>query len=232
MRSILGLTALLLLLVPGVGSAREAWGLQPRARLSLVSEATSDTNAGPDLARALRSSDDGMGVSTEAENPFAARVAAEVLMGGLLGAGGLLGGGVVGFAVAQAVTCGVDDCMDGLGYVGAAMVAGIAITAPLGVYFGGNMVGGEGLFLPALAGSLVSGGMTALALASMSRSISPAGVLVLAVSPLVGSIIGYEVSHVFVNRSRRSEAAKGVQVLPTAGVTPSGAGVLGLAGRF
>jgi hypothetical protein len=48
----------------------------------------------------------------------------------------------------------------------------------------------------------------------------------------VGSIVGYEMSHFFVSRERRSIAAGGVQVLPTAGVTASGTGVFGLAGRF
>jgi hypothetical protein len=112
------------------------------------------------------------------------------------------------------------------------MVAGGAVMAPIGVYFAGRMSEGEGLFLPTLVGSLASGGLTALTLSAMSRSISPAGVLVLAISPLVGSLIGYEVSHAFVSRGRRSAAARGVQVLPTAGVTRSGTGVLGLAGRF
>ncbi len=232
MRSILGLGALLLLLVPGVGGAREAWGQQPRARLSLMPEATAGGTPASDLSRALRSIDDSMGVSTGARDPLAARVGAEVLLGGLAGAGGLLAGGVVGAVIAELATCGVDECMNGLGYVGAAMVTGIALMAPLGVYAGGQLVDGEGQFLPTLGGSLLGGGVTAVTLAAMNNPITPAGVLVLVLSPLVGSIIGYEVSHFFVSRERRSVAARGVQILPTAGVTSSGTGVLGLVGRF
>jgi len=112
------------------------------------------------------------------------------------------------------------------------MVAGMALTAPIGVYLAGHFAEGAGLFLPTLAGSLASGGLTALTLAAISHPVTPVGVLALVVSPLVGSIIGYEVSHSFVSHRRRSAAASGVQVLPTAGVTPSGTGVLGLAGRF
>lgn len=232
MRSILGLGALLLLLVPRAGGAHEAWGQQPRARLSLVPRTQAVETSDSELSRSLRSIDDTMVVSTEAKDPVAARVASEVLVGSLLGAGGLLGGGLVGVVLAESFTCGVNECMDGLGYVGASIVAGIALAAPLGVYFGGHLMEGEGLFLPTLAGSLVSGGVTAVTLAMMTNSITPAGVLVLAMSPLVGSIVGYEMSHFFVGRQRRSLAAGGVQVLPTAGVTTSGTGMLGLAGRF
>lgn len=65
----------------------------------------------------------------------------------------------------------------------------------------------------------------------MSGPITPVGALVLALSPLVGSIIGYEVSHAFVSQERR-RAASGVQLVPTAGITRSGTGMFGLAGRF
>jgi hypothetical protein len=232
MRSIPGLVSLLLLLLPLVGSAQEAWGRQQGARLSLIPAATATVAPDSALPRSLLSQQDSMGVSREARDPIAARVTGEVLLGALAGAGGLLGGGLVGMAVAESVTCGIDDCLDGVDIVGVGMVTGIALVAPIGVYFAGRMSQGEGLFLPTLAGSLASGGLTALTLSAMSRSVSPVGVLVLAISPLVGSIIGYEVSHSFVSRSRRSAAASGVQVLPTAGVTRSGTGVLGLAGRF
>lgn len=219
MRSLLGLVSLLLLLVPRIGSAQAAWGQQPSARLSLLPEAT--MGAAP-----------GMGVSAGARDPMGARIGAEVLLGSLLGAGGLLGGGLVGIAVAESVTCGVDDCLDGLGYVGAGVVAGIALTAPIGVYIAGHFAEGEGQFLPTLAGSLAGGGVTALTLAAISRPVSGVGVLALVVSPLVGSIVGYEVSHAFVSRERRNAAGSDVQVLPTAGVTPSGTSVFGLVGRF
>jgi hypothetical protein len=91
---------------------------------------------------------------------------------------------------------------------------------------------GQGLFLPTLAGSLTSGGLTALLLVATNSFFSSTGALIMALSPLVGSIIGYEVSHHFVSRESRSVAARGVQVLPTAGVTSLGTGVFGLVGRF
>ncbi|MBN1210857.1 MAG: hypothetical protein JXB05_38770 [Myxococcaceae bacterium] len=213
MRSIPGLLSLLLLLLPCVGGAQEAWGRQPA------------------LSRSLLALEDNIGVATEARDPFATRVTGEVLLGSLAGAGGALAGGLVGLVIADAVTCGVDECLDGVGYVGGGIVTGIALAAPIGVYFAGRMMGGNGLFLPTLAGSLASGGLTALTLSAMSRSISPVGVLLLALSPLVGSIIGYEVSHAFVGQ-RGQSAAGGLQVLPTAGVTRAGTGVFGLAGRF
>jgi hypothetical protein len=155
-----------------------------------------------------------------------------VLLGSVAGAGGLLGGGLAGWAVANAITCGIDDCLDGVGYVGAGMVTGIALAAPIGVYYAGRLSGGNGLFLPTLAGSLASGGLTVLTLSMMNGPVTPVGVMVLAISPLVGSLIGYEVSHSFVSHGRRKAALSGVQLVPTAGVTRSGTGVFGLAGRF
>jgi hypothetical protein len=232
MRSILGLVSLLLLLLPRVGSAQAAWGLQRSARLSLVPEAAAELAPDSELPRNLRSIEDTLAVSAEARHPVAARVAAEVLGGSLFGAGGMLGGGLVGIGIAESVTCGVDECLNGLGYVGASMVAGVTLAAPIGVYLAGRMAEGEGRFLPALAGSVASSGLTALTLMALSRPVSSAGVLALVVSPLVGSIIGYEVSHHFVSQQRRSAAARGVQIIPTAGVTPSGTGLFGLAGRF
>jgi hypothetical protein len=214
MRSTLGLVFLLLLLTPRVGRTQEASG-QP-----------------PDSSGSLLTQEDRFGVATEARDPFVPRVTSEVLLGSLAGAGGLLGGGLVGWRIASSVTCGIDDCLDGVGYVGGGMVAGIALAAPIGVYFAGRLAGGEGLFLPTLAGSLAGGGLTALTLAMMSGPITPVGVLALAISPLMGSIIGYEVSHSFVRHGRQRVAAGGVQLVPTAGVTRSGTGVFGLAGRF
>lgn len=214
MRTTLGLLSLLLLLIPRVGRAQEAWIQHP------------------EMSGTLLSQESRIGVSTEARDPFAARVTGEVLLGSLAGAGGLLAGGLVGWGIAEAVTCGIDDCLDGVDIVGAGMVAGIALAAPIGVYYAGRLSEGAGMFLPTLAGSLAVGGLTALTLSALSDPISPVGVLVLAISPLVGSIIGYEVSHAFVIQGRRRVAMSGVQLVPTAGVTRSGTGVFGLAGSF
>jgi hypothetical protein len=214
MRSILSFASLLLLLIPRVGSAQEAWSQHP------------------ELSGSLLSQESRIGVSERAKDPFAARLTGEVLLGSMMGAGGLVGGGLVGWGVSSLVTCGIHECLDGADTVGVGMVTGVALAAPIGVYFAGRLSGGEGLFLPALAGSLATGGLTALTLSAMSGSITPMGVMVLAISPLVGSIIGYEVSHAFVSQGRRRVAASGVQLIPTAGVTRSGTGVFGLAGSF
>lgn len=208
MRSWLGLASLLLLLLPGVGRAQPLWGQQQGAPLSLVPEA-----------------------SAEANEPFGRRVGSEVLLGSLIGVGGVFGGALVGAAIAESVTCGLDDCMDGVRYVGMGAVTGVALTAPIGVYLAGQFARGEGLFLPTLAGSVAAGGVTALLLASSSSSVSGVGALVLVVSPLAGSIIGYEVSHALESKKHRT-AGSDVQVIPTAGVTPSGTSVFGLVGRF
>lgn len=214
MRSTLGLVFLLPLLIPLVGRAQETSG-QP-----------------PELSGSLLTQEDRVGVVTEARDPFAPRMTSEVLLGSLAGAGGMLAGGLVGWGISSSVTCGIDECLDGVGYVGGGMVVGIALAAPVGVYFAGRLSGGEGTLPMTLGGSLVGGGVTALTLSMMRGPTSPEGVLVLALSPLVGSIIGYEISHAFVRQERQRVASGGVQLVPTAGVTRSGTGVFGLAGRF
>jgi hypothetical protein len=238
MRSVLGFGTLLLLLIPHVAGAREAWGQQPRARLSLAPEVTAGGTRDSELSRALRSTDGRTEVSAKAREPLPASVAAEVMMGGMFGAGGMLVGGIAGgvvgvIAEANDPPCLGDSCgLSGLGYIWGGMLAGLAVTAPFGVYTAGSMADGQGLLLPTLASSLASGGLAALTLEMMGRLNTSLGALVMVFAPIVGSVIGYEVSHFVATRERRSAATRGVQVLPTAGVTSSGTGVFGLVGRF
>jgi hypothetical protein len=232
MRSILGLGTLLVLLTPGVGGAREAWG---HARLSLLPETPAAGTSSWDLSRDLRSTDDGREVSTKERPSMAARVAVETLMAGLLGVSGVFVGGLGGIVVAMATddhSCMGDTCgLKALDRLVWGMGVGVALTAPLGAYLAGHMMGGEGLLLPTLASSLVFEALTIVAIA-VTDSYDSRRAALLVITPLVGSVIGYEVSHFFVSRDRERAATSGVQVLPTAGVTRSGTGVFGLAGRF
>jgi hypothetical protein len=173
-------------------------------------------------------------LTAPAEDPFLARMMLELLLGTVASGVGAVGGALAGFTVADTVSCGIDDCLTGIAITGAGVITGIALLAPVGVYFAGRWVEGRGLFLATLGGAVVVGGLTALTVAALSEPVGGAAVVAMVVSPLVGAILGYEVSHHLRRRSGegRRVAADGVQLLPTVGVTRSGAGVLGLAGRF
>jgi hypothetical protein len=106
---------------------------------------------------------------------------------------------------------------------------GVMLTAPLGVYWGGSLVGADGGLGAAYLGALVGGGVFGL-LGVATLQDGP-GLLPLLIAPIaayVGSIIGYELS---VSPEPPKVALTGPRIQPLLSVSPHG-GFVGLGGSF
>jgi len=161
------------------------------------------------------------------------RVSLEVLGGALGSAVGFGVGFYGGTLLSQQVSCGL-DCNEGayltLGVVG----VGMALSASAGVLGGGALLDGEGRFLHTLGGAVLAEGAV-LGLMALGLESNEA-LLSFFVAPLVGALVGYEVSHAWKRQEpslacARREAAPELHVTPIINVTSEG-GALGLAGRF
>ena len=136
--------------------------------------------------------------------------------------GGLVGAGV-GFVslllgtVVFVPTCDSEACILGILSVGA---LGASFGAPLGVYGAAKLMGGQGRYWPSFLGTVVGAGIGALA--AVATRNETATVIGLSTGPLIGAIVGYELSHAHVQPS----------VSPTLGLTLTGGVVAGLSARF
>ncbi|MFL5345729.1 MAG: hypothetical protein ACJ8AT_13125 [Hyalangium sp.] len=167
----------------------------------------------------------------EAPDPVVPRVLAEAF-GGVLGGVGM---GIVGLLAGASALEDFNCAADHAGLC-AATVLLVAIPAtfvgiPLGVQMAAESLGGRGEFLPSLAGTLLGTG------AGLMYGLSAGGtgpvVTGLIVGPLLGAIVGYEISNALVRHGPLSASADGgPQVVPTVGATPRGGVFGGLSGRF
>jgi hypothetical protein len=107
-------------------------------------------------------------------------------------------------------------------------LVGAALGFPLGVWWGGELMAGDGSLLATFGGAAV-GGLAAVGLWALSeRSREPVSSVLRGVAiplPVVGAFLGYELS------SGLRKKAKGLQVQPAV-VLSSRHGALVLAGRF
>lgn len=118
---------------------------------------------------------------------------------------------------------------DGLGDFGEAETGWLlasAIGAPLGAWWAGELVDGNGTFAGTLVGA--AGGLLLGALASLPAN-ENAKFLLYPIGAVIGSVIGYEVSASRELKAKASAASASFQ--PLLGVSGNGA-VLGLGGRF
>lgn len=141
-----------------------------------------------------------------------ARIGVEVVLGGLLGTAGFLGGMLAA---------------DGLVSTGEPpLLALIAAAGPpilgssLGAWLGGMLMNGSGSYWAALAGAVVGLGI-GYPIAALSQS--PWGYLLPLSLPVVGAVLGYELSHHL--------RGKGTTATVAPLLVPSGGGVA-LMGRF
>jgi hypothetical protein len=200
----LSLVMSLLLLAPGVSLAADGETPLPAAA----------TPTAPSLLETQEKAE-------PKQPPHAAlRVAAEIgamsLTSAALGAGGLLMG---------LTTCDGDlSCLDTAGY---GMLGGISVGAPIGTWWGGKLAGGRGTFLGSALGAgagLLAGAGAALLVTN--DNIEP---FCFPLGAIIGSVVGYEMSHSMAPAPRPSMASAGV--LPVLAFSRQGA-VLGLNGIF
>jgi hypothetical protein len=205
----------LLVLVPGVGLAAEEPSLNPpplpgtapREPLHLVETAR---RAEP----------------VQRIHPIArvsAEIGAELLTSFVAGVPGALAGYVACGALGLSPPSSWFPCMD---YAGYGFLTGVSLAAPLGVWWGGKLMGGRGTLLGAYLGmgaaSVLGLGTTLLV---YNDDLQP---FVIPLFALVGSVVGYELSFSSEPPAQPSSVAS---VQPLLSVSATG-GALGLGGRF
>jgi hypothetical protein len=170
------------------------------------------------------------------------RVLLELLGGAVGGVGGALVGGLATAALLAAAG-GCEDAGPGCGLaILVITVPSIAIGTSLGVTTFGRFLDGEGRFSSTMVGLAI--GVGAALLAAVVTTSEQVLLVGLVAGPLIGAVVGYELSHAHVIESRKKSPKKqqqeqdifsertAPQWSPMLGVTARGGFVGGLSGRF
>ncbi|MFE8603142.1 hypothetical protein [Archangium violaceum] len=220
---------LLLVLTPGVGLAAEAPvppGLRAGAPVQRLLQAHSGQPGTAEREPLRLREDDPLQRYEDSRPPsHGMRILAEVAAGLVTSIGPGIAGGYVASSLCQAGIVGsVGGFMPCLGPALAGVLVGGGAGFSLGVWWGGELAGGDGRLLGALGGFAVSAALgTSLALATQEPSV---GLLVGVPLTLLGSIMGYELTQRTVGPSYRA------RVQPMLAFSPRGAWVGGLGGSF
>jgi hypothetical protein len=167
----------------------------------------------------------------------------ELLGGGIGGTAGALIGGLLTGAL-YAASGGCDDATPTCGLTALVIIIpSIAIGTSLGVTMFGRFMDGEGLFSSTILG--LAAGVGVALLAGVVTTSEPVLLTGLVAGPLIGAVIGYEISHANVIEARKKSPKKKKrdsddifssrtrpQWTPMLGTTPHGGFFGGLAGRF
>ena len=164
--------------------------------------------------------------------PQGLRILGEFGAGALTAVGGAIGGGLVGLGLCE-VTGG------SAAYIGCAWGAilgsglGVAFGYPLGVWWGGEALGGDGSLFAAIGGM---GGsiLAAVVLGLVTARLDPSGALTSVTTGLVflgAPILAYELSQRREPRRGPAVASSRPRIQPLLSVSSRGA-VLGLGGSF
>jgi hypothetical protein len=223
----------LLLLVPRVGLAAQD------APLATAEEATPENTTstssaipGSDEKAPLRLMDEPGPEPRRWSAPLGLRILAEVAAGAVTSVGGGIAGGLVGLGLCVN-RYGNDElgCALALVFGGG---LGMAAAYPIGVWWGGEVIGGDGKLLMSMVG-LGAGALAGLLLAIPAARIDPSGNLggiVGGLAVLSGPILFYELSNQNKDPSRSHALAFArPRIQPLLSVSSDGA-LLGLGGSF
>jgi hypothetical protein len=228
------LVLLLTVLMPLLGWAQEASDAPTapapeKGRLSappLVSAPAAETEPGrsPYEPGDLRLLDEEARRALEAEEEYGGTFG-RVMFETLGSVAGGVAGGLAGYGAAQYFGGDIEPYL---------VVTGVLMGTTLGVYGAGTLMSARGGVLPTLLGSVAGMGMSFLVL-GMNDGLGDGGLelIPLVLMPLVGPIVGYEVSHSLEMESTAGLRARaGPRVYPVLGATARGRPALGLAGSF
>lgn len=164
-------------------------------------------------------------------SPTAPRLILEVFGGALGGSLGVIPGGLL--FISGLCFEGCDDGAEVRAILGLALgLTGIAGGTAVGIVGAASLVHGEGEYWPTAGGAgigTLAGLLTAIALASSGEE---AAIIPAISGPIIGGIIGYELSHSNADERRLPSPASGTQMLPVISLHPSGGILGGLVGRF
>ena len=229
------LPLLLLLLAPGVGLAAQEPPVLPEARDTVRRPLLASSGLpGTDERAPLRLSEEDWAQSEREESrpPRALRILAETGAGLLTGAGG----GVLGFLAGSGL-CGAGIVGNRGGFFGCLDAAAIGLLlgagtgVALGVWWGGEVAGGDGKLLSALAG-MGSGVVLGFLVGVVARR-PDLGIVFTVPGALIGTIVGYELSQRTLVPGPQSPgvASARPRLQPLLAFSPHG-GLVGLGGSF
>jgi hypothetical protein len=162
--------------------------------------------------------------------PAVPRILVEFLGGTVGGTLGAIPGTILFAANLCFSTCSDESetgAIFGLGLAFAGLVFGTAY----GIDVGGDFMDGHGRFLPAAGGVALGSLVGLLGAGAVGNSSGEAGLLFAILGPVVGGIVGYELSNTPPVQRPVARASR-TQVMPLVTTTPSGGLMGGLAGRF
>jgi hypothetical protein len=169
--------------------------------------------------------------SESVSSPTAPRLFLEILGGTVGGSVGIIPGGLL--VLSALCLDGCDEGAETRAILGLALgLTGLAGGTALGIVGGARLVHGEGGYWPTVAGSGVGtlvGVTLGLVLAS---SIDEAALIPPIAGPIIGGMIGYELSHSNAEEGSPPSPASDTRILPVISALPSGGILGGLVGRF
>jgi hypothetical protein len=111
-------------------------------------------------------------------------------------------------------------------------LAGYMAGTAGGVVAAASLVDGEGAYWPTLGGTAIGTLVGGLLTGVLAATESGASILPAVTGPIIGGMIGYELSHSNAESRRRASLASGTRIVPVFSIHPSGGILGGLVGRF
>jgi hypothetical protein len=159
-------------------------------------------------------------------SPTAPRLVLEFFGGSVGGALGIIPGGLLFIAA-------FSENSESLGILSLAVgFVGVAAGTAGGIVGAASLVDGEGAYWPTLGGVAIGALVGALVSGIVARSAGDAAIIPAATGPILGGMIGYEISHSNAVSRRRPALDSDTHLMPVVSVHPSGGVLAGLVGRF
>jgi hypothetical protein len=159
-------------------------------------------------------------------SPTAPRLILETFGGAVGGAVGVIPGGLLFIAA-------FSESSESLGILSLAVgFVGIAAGTAGGIVGAASLVDGEGAYWPTAGGAAIGTLVGLLVSAIVVENEEEAAIIPAITGPILGGIIGYELSHSNAERRGHPSLASSTRVMPVVSVHPSGGVLAGLVGRF
>jgi hypothetical protein len=164
-------------------------------------------------------------------SPTAPRLLLEIIGGSVGGAVGIIPGSLLVFSAFVCDSC--DNGEETRAILGLGLgLAGLAGGAALGITGAGSLLHGEGEYWPTAGGAAIGTLVGSIVALASANAVGELAIIPFFGGPVVGGMIGYELSHSSAVARRQRNRALTPVVLPVAAVTPRGGVLGGLAGTF
>jgi len=164
-------------------------------------------------------------------SPTFPRLLLEIVGGSLGASAGIIPGGLLILSAFCDDSCSGGEESRAILGLGIAL-AGFAGGAAVGITGAGSLLHGEGEYWPTAGGAALGTLVGTLAALALASSADEAALIPFLAGPVVGGMIGYEISHSNALARKQRNPALTPVVLPMATVSPRGGVIGGLAGRF